>query len=301
MPVMSFRESHKQKVLALRDRTFSTTNLSGFMWQPCQQVESLDQESIKFVFDDDVKGYGTAYQLDDTHFRLNLIVDPRHLRKGIGSHLLQTIEQEVVQVSGKYLQARVLEVMSTSLSFAMARGFTQIHIMRGMSLHARDFSFSDWKELGQDLFARGFLLTSLKEELQSDVDAIERLVKLYRHVRKGWPSPDPTWQVDTSAEALRSQITTVKYPEHFSIIKIEGEYIGFTSAKNLATGTGVHPDYRNLGIATYLKAFNLNLCLADGEEFFESATASPAMQRVNEKLGYRFNGLSEVRLVKDLS
>lgn len=40
--------------------------------------------------------------------------------------------------------------------------------------------------------------------------------------------------------------------------------------------------------------------MKDGEEYFESASASEAMQRVNEKLGYRFNGLSEVRFVKEL-
>lgn len=35
-------------------------------------------------------------------------------------------------------------------------------------------------------------------------------------------------------------------------------------------------------------------------QLFESASANPAMQRVNEKLGYKFNGLCEVRLVKPL-
>lgn len=276
-------------------------NLSRFVWEPCQQVESLDEQSIRFVFEDgNVKGYGAAYQLDDTHFRLNLIVDPRHSRKGIGSKLLQKIEEEVVRAKGKYLQARVLEAMPASLSFALARRFTQIHVMRGMSLRAVDFSFAKWKQLGQDLSGRGFVLTSLKKELESDCDAINKLAQLYKFARHGWPTPDPTWQLDSSADNLRAPFTTIKYPEHFSILKLKGDYIGFTSAKNLATGTGVHPQYRNLGVATYLKAFDVNQCIEAGEDYFESATASPSMQRVNEKLGYRFNGLSEVRFVKEL-
>jgi hypothetical protein len=53
-------------------------------------------------------------------------------------------------------------------------------------------------------------------------------------------------------------------------------------------------------LATYLKVLDLNRCIKDGKEYFESATANPAMQRVNEKLGYRLNGLAEVRLVKAL-
>src|SRR4030095_259976 len=119
MPLVSFSESHKQQVLCLKDVTFAGMNFSQFVWEPCQQVESLDQQSVRFVFEDgDVRGYGAAYQLDATHFRLNLIVDPRHTRKRIGSQLLQRIEEEVVRANGKYLQARVHEAMTTSLNFA---------------------------------------------------------------------------------------------------------------------------------------------------------------------------------------
>ena len=190
--------------------------------------------------------------------------------------------------------------MPASLNFALARGFTQVHVMRGMSLRAVDFSFDKSKQLGQDLSARGFVLTSLKKELESDSDAINKLAQLYKLARHGWPSPDPTWQLDSSADSLQAPFTTIKYPEYFSILKVQDNYIGFTSAKNLGTGTGVHPQYRDLGVATYLKAFNINQCIEAGEEYFESATASAPMQRVNEKLGYRFNGLAEVRFVKEL-
>jgi GNAT superfamily N-acetyltransferase len=72
--------------------------------------ESLHQQCPKFIFaDQNVNGYVAAYQLDDTHFRLNLIVAPSHTRKGIGSRLLKRIEQEVIREQGKYLQARVFE------------------------------------------------------------------------------------------------------------------------------------------------------------------------------------------------
>ena len=145
------------------------------------------------------------------------------------------------------------------------------------------------------------MLTSLKKELESDCDAIDKLAQLYKFARQGWPPPDPTWELDSSEENLRAPFTTMKYPEHFSILKVKGDYIGSTSAKNLGTGTAVHPEYRNLGVATYFKAFTSIRCIEAGEDYFESATASPAMQRVNEKLGYRFNGLSEVRFVKELS
>jgi len=298
MSVTPFCESHKKRVLSLSDATFVSTNFSRFKWQPCRQVESLDQQCTKFVFaGENLNGYVAAYRLDDTHFRLNLIVDPSNVRKGIGSQLLQKIEQEVIREQGNYLQARVFENMPASLRFALDRGFTQIHTMRGMSFNAADFLFEKWRELGQKLSA-GFVFTSLKEELETDVNAIDKLAQLYKLARHDWPSPDPSWQLDSSLENLRAPFVRIKYPEHFSIVKAGNEYIGFTSARNLATGTAVHPDYRNLGLATYLKALDLKRCINDGEEYFESATANPAMQRVNEKLGYRLNGLAEVRFVK---
>ena len=285
----------------IKDATFASMNLGQFVWQPCQQIESLDQPSSRYVFEDGtVNGYGAAYQLDETHYRLNLIVHPDHLRKGIGLQLLNIVEQDVIRANGKYLQARAFEDMPASVSFALASGFTQIHVMRGMTLRAADFCFDKWKDVGQQLSDR-FAVTTLKKELESGADPVDKLARLYKLAREGWPSPDPTWRLDDTTETLRAPFTNVKDPEHFSIMKDGDEYIGFTSARNVGTGTAVHPNYRNLGIATLVKAFDIDRCINDGDEHFESATANPAMQRVNEKLGYRFNGLAEVRFVKELS
>lgn len=298
MPVTLFCDSHREGVLAIKDATFASMNLGQFVWQPCQQIESLDQPSFRYVFEDGgVKGYGAGYQLDDTHFRLNLIVEPNHLRKGIGSQLLNVIEQDVIHAQGKYLQARVFEDMPGSVSFALASGFTQIHVMRGMSLRAADFCFDKWNDLDQQLSDR-FVVTTLKQELESGADAVDKLARLYKLARKGWPSPDPTWRIEDTPDNLRAPFTDVKDAEHFSILKDRDEYIAFTSARNLGTGTAVHPNYRNMRIARCVKAFDIDRCIKDGDEYFESSTANPAMQRVNEKLGYRFNGLAEVRFVR---
>jgi GNAT superfamily N-acetyltransferase len=302
MSVTSFVESHTERVRALRDAVFGSMNLSSFIWQPCQQIESLDEQSSKFVYQDqDVRGYASAYPLDATHFRLNLIVDPVHTRKGIGGLLLDKIENEVRRIGGQVVQARVFEQLPASRSFALSRGFTEIHTMRGMSLHKKDFSFDKWTALGEKLSATDFVVSNLKNEFEVNSDPIDRLAELYKLARHGWPSPDPSWRIEDSVEGLRSPFTRVSIPEHFWIMKHKGEYVAFTSAKNRTSGTAVHPDFRNLGIATYLKAHDIHKCIEDGKEYFESATASPAMGHVNEKLGFAFNGLAEVRFVKKLS
>jgi hypothetical protein len=80
--------------------------------------------------------------------------------------------------------------MFASLEFALSRGLLQIHAMRGMSLQAPAFSFNKWKGLGETLSAKGFVVTTLRDVLQDDPDADDKLAKLYELAREGWPTPD---------------------------------------------------------------------------------------------------------------
>ena len=52
--------------------------------------------------------------------------------------------------------------------------------------------------------------------------------------------------------------------------------------------------------ASWLEASHLKIQLGDGIKDFKSAIASAEMIRVNEKFGYKLNGLTEIRLVKIL-
>ena len=302
MNVIQFQNTDRGDVARIRDNTFAGMSLNRFIWQPCTQVESLENDCFKFVYREDaIRGYGASYRLDDTHFRLNLIVDPHHVNQGFGTRLLNKIEAATKKVNGKYLQARVLENMESSLRFARARGFTEIHRMRGMSLSKTNFSYEGWKELGRRLSEKGFVATTLKEELEANNNPIKKLARLHRDSQRGWPSPDPSWKVNSPIESLEWRFAEITFPDRFTIISLKEEYVGYTSAKNKTTATAVHPNYRGIGLATYMKALDLKRCIADGDEYFESATANPAMQKVNEKLGYEFNGLCEVRFVKDLN
>jgi GNAT superfamily N-acetyltransferase len=301
MPIVPFQTEHRGGVLRIHAQTFEPLDLASHFWQPCQQIESLDQDCPRFIYREEIlNGYVAAYRLDDLHFRLNLIVDAHHRGRGIGSLLLERIQSETEAMGGEYLQARLLENMQASHAFAVSRGFAEVHVMRGMSLHSADFIFDRWQPLGPELSARGLLVTTLKTELEKDRDPVEKLARLHWHARQGWPSPDPTWGIDASIESCKSLFTDIPCPEHFSIMKCGNEYVGYTSARNRLSATAVHPEYRGIGVATYLKAYNLRACISSGHEHFESATANPAMQRVNEKLGYRLNGVSEVRLLKRL-
>ena len=193
MTVVQFHSTDFEDVLRLREATFEAMDDISFAWHPCQQVESLERKCAKYVFKDEgVKGYVAAYRIDETHFRLNLIVDPHHAGRGLGTLLLGRIETEVRTSGGKYLQARLRAGMETSLLFALARGFREVHRMRGMILLATDFDYPRWEGLAKKLSAIGYSLTTLKEELECGNNPLDMLAALQWRAREGWPSPDPT-------------------------------------------------------------------------------------------------------------
>lgn len=301
MKIEPFRNEDHAAVLRLRDETFAPLALDTFLWQPCQQVESLEKDCAKYVArEGEVVGYGAAYRLDETHFRLNLLVTPRLTRRGAGTLLLGKVEAEVRRARGRYLQARVIESTESGLHFARRRGFREVHRMRGMTLAAHDFDYRRWEGLSSRLRARGFSLATLAGEEAEGRAPLDRLVALQLRAREGWPSPDPTQEGGaSSAEEVRGMFSGVTEPAGFVVAMYGDEYVGYTSPQGGA-GTAVHPDYRNLGVAKFMKSYALKLGIEAGRRRFDTCSASPWMQRVNEQLGYKFNGLVEVRFFKDL-
>lgn len=302
MKILPFEPRHADEVRELHRANYKHLNLERFFWQPCQQIESLERDCFRIVHQTEaLDAYAAVYALDKTHYRLNLLVSPPAKRHGTGTKLLLRTEREAKARGCRSLQARTLESSAGGLEFALANGFAEVHRMRGMTLQAEDFSFEKWRELGKKLAARKFVATTLSEEIAAGKPAIELLVELHQHAVQGWAQIDPTVSHNTDARALTEFFKNVKQPERLSIFKLGGKYVGYTSAdRDNPVGTAVHPEFRGRGLATYLKAINLQIQIADGVRKIESATANAAMIRVNEKLGYKLNGLSEIRLVKIL-
>lgn len=302
MNVSPFRQADRADVLRMREETFGGLRLARFLWQPCQQVESLDEDCAKLVYREGrARGYVAAYRLEWGSFRLNLLVDPRHTRRGIGSRLLEEIEAEVRRRGGRQLEARTLEGIDAGLAFGLSRGFTELHRMRSMSLRAADFSFDRWRDLGARLSAEGFTPTTFKDEAEAGRAPLDRLIELHRHAVEGWFQTTLGGVAYTSEEHLSRIFSHIIVPEHVSIMKHGEKYVGYTSAhRDNMLGTAVHPRHRGRGVGTYLKALNLQRLIDDGVDYFESSSANPAMLKVNEKLGYKPNGLAEIRLAKRL-
>lgn len=302
MKILPFQFQDIHEVYRIQQKNYENLHLERFLWQACQQIESLEKDCFRIVCKNEfVEGYAAVYKLDETHFRLNLLIDPQKTRRSIGTNLLREIENEAKRQGCLSLQARILEEMKGSLEFAKRNGFFEVHRMCGMSLQAEDFSFEKWNSLGEKLSAENFTVTTLKSELENSNQPIEKLVELNKKAVKGWALIDPTVSHNTETEYLREHFLAAKKTERVSIIKHGEKYVGYTSAeRGNMLGTAVHQDYRGRGLATYLKAFDLKMQVADGVSYFETTTANPAMIRVNQKLGYKLNGLTEIRLVKYL-
>lgn len=300
MKILQFQPTYLTEVLSIHRKNYENLHLKRFLWQACQQIESLEKDCFKIVLrDENVKGYAAVYKLDETHFRLNLLVAPESTRRGIGTKLLREVKSEAKRQGCLSLQARILEGMDASLQFALKRGFSEVHRMRGMSLQAEDFSFEKWKELGDKLTAENFVVTTLENELKIGNQSIDKLVELHKKAVEGWALIDPTLSHNTETESLREFFSSARLPSRVSIIKHDEKYVGYTSAeRENMIGTAVRPDYRGRGVATYLKACNLKMQIDGGARYIESSSANPAMIRVNQKLGYKLNGLTEIRLVK---
>ncbi len=130
---------------------------------------------------------------------------------------------------------------------------------------------------------------------------LEKLVELQKHAVEGWFLTGLSDAPDVSDAQLRQNFSYIIVPEAVSIMKHGEKYVAYTSVerKNML-GTATHPKYRGRGIATYLKALNLKKLIDGGTNYFESSSANPVMLKVNEKLGYKSNGLTEIRLAKHL-
>ncbi len=301
MKVSQFDEIDRHDVLRIHQDIFGQSNFGRFLWQVCQQIESLEKDSLKLVCGDEcVKGYAAVYPVAEKSFRLNLLVCPQHWRRGIGTALLNEIENQARNSGAQQLEARVIEGMNESLAFALARSFVELHRMRGMSLQAADFSFENWRGLGEKLSAEGFTATTFAAEEHAGENPLEKLVELQKHAVEGWFQTGLSDAPDLSEARLRKFFSFITVPDNVSIMKFGKEYVAYTSAERKNTlGTATHPKYRGRGIATCLKALNLKKLIDDGTNYFELSSANPAMLKVNEKLGYKLNGLTEIRLAKD--
>jgi GNAT superfamily N-acetyltransferase len=272
-------------------------------WFPAQQLGAPNECSSRYVgvetWNDQRVAYAALWELRRRRYRFDLAVRPVWQGQGLATQLLSQVMNDAEAFGATGLQARVRDDKPEALVFARRRGFVESHRMAAYRLDIASEVFDSPQRFRAELRHSGIEVTNLADLRKRDADSVERLYALYAAAREGWPDPDPdpNGPVSMPPEKFRDWLDELRQPEAVLVAVHQQRYVAFTSF--FATGTAVHPEYRCRGIATLLKSLSLAAAHRRGLRGQTTSTASPAMARVLEKLGYR-RTWSEVRLLREL-
>jgi GNAT superfamily N-acetyltransferase len=243
--------------------------------------------------------YATLWELRPQRYRFDLAVRPEWQGQAIGTQLLARLMHDAKALGATGLQARVRDDKRRALEFISRQGFRESHRMGAYRLDFAEVDGTDLQQAFTRLRDRGIEITSLAAVREQEPHYLEQFFHLYSAAREGWPDPDPdpiaTNLVDMNQ--LKRSLDNAQLPEAFFIAKRAQRYIAFTSFFGI--GTAVHPEYRRTGIATLLKAGSIADARRRGFQGQTTSTASPAMQKVFETLGY-VRLWSEIRLIRPM-
>jgi len=270
-------------------------------WFPARQLGAPHEWSSRYVAvetqDDRRVAYASLWELRPRRYRFDLAVRPEWQGQGIGTQIFVRVMRDAEALGATGLQARVRDDKHKALAFISHRGFCESHRMGAYRLNFSAIEVSDLQEAFPRLRDRGIEVTNLAAVRQQESHYLEQIFDLYSAAREGWPDPDPdpTGGDVVSLNELKRWLDNAKLPEAFFIAKLPDRYIAFTSFFGI--GTAVHPAYRGKGIATLLKAGSIADARRRGFQGQTTSTASPAMQKVFERLGY-IRLWSEIRLIR---
>ena len=254
--------------------------------------------------------YIALWPVQGTKFRFDLVVDPGHRRRGLGTHLLDWVVEQAQTLGATSLQARSYATETGALSMLERRGFRETMRMTGLVLDdIGAVRLDPLERLERALESRGVRITTLARELARDADAWDKLRDANQAAYAGWPDPDPS--PDGATPPPESPDEFRRRSEQFGMIHdacfiavAANHYLGYAAltavdranGKAGSGGTGVRPEHRGGGVATALKACCIRWAQDNGYRRLATSSGNPAMIRVNEKFGF-MRTYDEVRLV----
>jgi len=251
-------------------------------------------------------GYGVCWNVVRRKYRMGLMVHADWRKRGVGGDLLGAILAALQSKPAATLQARAWDDQADSLRFLRRRGFVETHRMVELHLNLSEADLTPHAWLPRGLTALGVQFTTLQREGVNE-RFWRNLTDLQQAAVIGWPDPDPDGDVTipTEDEVRRMFDSWQTTPDTFFLAKADEMFIGYTALgpdhrvpEAIGTGpTAVRPEYRGRGVATALKVLALIHAQRQGWRMAVTRSASPAMIRVNEKLGFS-RGRAEVRLVR---
>lgn len=272
-------------------------------WFPAQQLGAPREWSSRYIAVETQSSnrvaYATLWELRPRRYRFDLAVRPEWQGHGIGTQLFSRVMTDAETLGATGLQARVRDDKHEALKFIRRRDFRETHRMGAYRLDFAQVEGSELQQAFTRLHDRGFEVTNLAAVREQDPHYLEQFFDLYSAAREDWPDPDPdpTGTTHITINDVKRWLDDTQLPDALFIAKHARHYIAFTSFFGI--GTAVHPEYRRRGIASLLKAGSIADAHRRGFQGQTAGTASPAMQKVFERLGY-VRMWSEVRLIRAL-
>jgi GNAT superfamily N-acetyltransferase len=254
------------------------------------------------VAEDALVAYAAAWEVRRRRFRFDLVVHPEERRQGLGASLFDTVLAAARRYGGETIQARADSTDFASLGFLERRDFREVQRMVAME---RDLTADDATAVVP--VAAGVEILTAAEGERLDPTFWLRLHAAHVRAAQDWPDPQPSLPREAISidQFLRLLSLHGIPPTQLFVANVSGTWVAYSGVaahpgdpRTACTGpTAVDPSYRGRGIATVLKATTLAWAARTGFLRVESRSASPALQRVNEKLGLGFQA-AEVRLVR---
>ncbi len=227
------------------------------------------------------------------HFWLRAAVHPDFRRRGIGSKLLLTIQQNLEPFKPILLQCGVQENRDYSLKFLAHHGFKEEWRRVNMMLELEHFDAAPFAGLIEKLEAQGFAFKTI-DQLRDDPNRDQKLCDLGNAVSGDVPLGMPV--TDLSLEQFKKLILEVSWAREqaFCVAIFDGQYVGVNNLGIDSNGhafvdvTGVLPNFRGRGLAQALKRIGIEWALRQGikKMFTSNDLVNAPMLAVNQKFGF---------------
>ena len=242
---------------------------------------------------------GGVFRAPEGAYRTGVRVDPAWRRRGIGSHLLETLEEHARAKGAPKSQGNVRGDEPEGVAFATRHGYTEYHRRIDSYLDVATFAPRDIPAAANAEARSGARFASYRAvaaERGAKLEQLQREVYDFINTQsRDIPRPDPM-PAPPPFEAIRDMyFARDGFDEDATILALRDDrVVGVTITTMNAQGvaytqfTGTAREERGRGIALALKLRAIDELRRKGAKLFGTTNdpANSAMRGINERLGY---------------
>ncbi len=272
----------------------------GSGWWGVEQRTGPDHpEQARYVEvgDDEVVAYGCVWRRKQTIFGLDTLVHPQWRGRGLGARLVDRLFEELAARGATAVEARVDADHTDALGFLVRRGFVELNRLERVRLDLDRAVVAEPTVEGVD-FAT--LAETRDPETVRALHAMLTAAFRERPIRYLEPF------TETPLEDLVDDLGAAVAGGCF-LARAGAEVIGFSGlvpgpqpGTLVSFMTAVRPDQQRHGLASALKQRAIAYAKRNGYGAVLATSPNPAMQALNEKLGFTRYAPTEIRMGRRL-